>query len=85
MVIDVLKRYLNKKYGDEEWVEAYANQQIYLNRKLVQQSDVSLKEMQQDVADFLRQFEAVQSTNTAYNLQYKDYSVTGNVPTSISV
>jgi predicted AlkP superfamily pyrophosphatase or phosphodiesterase len=74
VVIDVLNRYLDNKYGNEEWVKAYANQQVYLNRELVQESETTLNEMQQEVADFLLQFEAVQSTNTAFNFQHKDYS-----------
>lgn len=73
-VIDVLDRYLNGKYGEGEWVEAYANQQVYLNHDLVRDKELSLKKLQNEVADFLLQFKAVTSTNTAYNFQYKDYA-----------
>ncbi|MCW9707090.1 alkaline phosphatase PafA [Fodinibius salsisoli] len=74
VVIDVLGRYLDNTYGQADWIEAYANQQVYLNHELLQENEIDLKSMQRDVADFLRQFEAVQSTNTAYNFQYKNYS-----------
>lgn len=73
-VIDVLKGYLNRRYGEGEWVEAYANQQVYLDHDLVNRNGVSLKELQKEVAEFLLQFKAVNSTNTAYNYRTKGYS-----------
>ncbi|SHE62134.1 Type I phosphodiesterase / nucleotide pyrophosphatase [Fodinibius roseus] len=73
-VIEVLERYLDGKYGEGEWVEAYANQQVYLNRELVRSRKHLLKKMQQEIADFLLQFKAVASTNTAYNFRNKYYA-----------
>lgn len=72
-VMEVLERYLNNQYGEGEWIEAYANQQVYLNRDLISSEGISLQDIQDDVADFLLQFTAVTSTNTSHNLQYKDY------------
>lgn len=72
--LEALEAYLHKQYGPGEWVESYANQQVYLNRDLVVREEIELKAIQLDAAHFLRQFEGVQSTNTAYNYQYKDYS-----------
>lgn len=73
-VIEVLEKYMAKTYGDGEWIEAYTNQQVYLDRDLIQRKELSLKQVQDDIANFLLQFDAVKSTNTAHNLQYKDYS-----------
>lgn len=68
-----LSDYLNAAYGDGKWVEHYINQQVYLNRELVEEQDVSLADMQKDAANFLRGLDGVQSTNTATNFEYKDY------------
>ncbi|SMO55203.1 Type I phosphodiesterase / nucleotide pyrophosphatase [Fodinibius sediminis] len=72
-VLDLLDQYLVEQYGKAEWIEAYANQQIYLDRDLIRRRELSLREMQNDIAAFLLQFEAVASTNTASNFQYNDY------------
>lgn len=66
--------YLSEEYGDKEWIVDYRNQQVYLNRELIREEDLSLRDMQDDAASFLRQFEKVKSTNTAHNFQYFNYS-----------
>lgn len=73
IVVEELSAFLRKEFGDEEWIEDYTNQQIYLDRDLVEQNGLSLKFVQEKAADFLLQFEGVKSTNTAYNFQYKSY------------
>lgn len=73
-VLEELSQYLKKNYGEADWIESYANQQVYLDRKLVANEGLSLKKLQMDVADFLLQFKGVKSTNTAHNFQYRTYS-----------
>jgi hypothetical protein len=72
--IDSLKSYLNEVYGEAEWVEAYTNQQVYLDRELLAQEGISIDAMQFDAAEFLRRFDGVLSTNTAYNFVNEGYS-----------
>lgn len=72
-VVDELSDYLSDTYGDEDWVENYTNQQIYLDRDLVKEEGESLEEMQKKTADFLLDFEGVLSTNTAENFKSKNY------------
>lgn len=69
-----LSDFLKKEYGDADWIESYTNQQVYLDRDLLAQKGISLKEMQNKAADFLLKFEGVLATNTAYNFVNKDYS-----------
>lgn len=69
-----LTEYLADKYGEEKWIRAMANQQIYLDRELVREKGISLKEMQEDVAEFLLQFDGVLSTNTANNFRNRQFS-----------
>lgn len=71
--VDELSEFLATEFGDEDWIEDYTNQQVYLDRNLVEENGFSLKVVQQKAADFLLQFEGVKSTNTAHNYQYKNY------------
>jgi len=73
--VEELSDFLNRKYGSENWIRAYINQQIYLNRQLIAEKGLSLRQLQQESADFLLQFKGVLSTNTAYNFMNKEYSV----------
>lgn len=72
--IDSLQAYLNERYGKGNWVEAYRNQQVYLDRDLIESEDESLVEIQKAAARFLLQFKGVASTNTAHNLETESYS-----------
>jgi len=57
--IALLKSYLNATYGKGDWVKMYYNQQIYLNKSLIEDSKLNITEVQQKVADFMVQFEGV--------------------------
>ncbi|MDZ7717070.1 MAG: alkaline phosphatase PafA [Balneolaceae bacterium] len=72
--IDSLKSFLNEAYGEGDWVEAYTNQQVYMNRILIASEGSWLEDVQYDAAEFLLNFEGVLSTNTASNFKMKDYS-----------
>ena len=74
MAFDSLQTHLKNAYGDESWIATYRNQQVYLNRELIAQKDVSLQQIQQRAAQFLKRFEGVISTNTAYNFETKAYT-----------
>lgn len=70
----LLKSYLNAYYGKGDWVLKYDNQQIFLNRNLIEDSKLSLNEFQNKVADFISQFNGVASCYTASTLQDNSYS-----------
>lgn len=71
---DSLKRYLNTQYGPGEWVEAYSNQQVYLNHTLIQSKKMNLPEIQQKVADYLLQTNGVMRTTTATALNQANWT-----------
>ena len=71
--VNELTKFLNAELGDNSWIEDYTNQQVYLDRDLIDQNGLSLEVVQQKAADFLLQFEGVKSTNTAHNYQYESY------------
>lgn len=69
-----LQNYLIEKYGNENWIRGLANQQIYLDRDLIQQKkNINLNDIQEDIADYLLQFEGVLSTNTASDFMQERY------------
>lgn len=72
--ISLLKSYLKALYGHGEWVVGYMNQQIYLNRTLIEDSKLSLIEMQNKTAQFMVQFSGVMNAVTATSLQNGNFT-----------
>ncbi|MBN2683364.1 MAG: alkaline phosphatase family protein [Bacteroidales bacterium] len=71
--VALLKSYLNALYGEGDWVSAYINQQVYLNRQLIESAKLSLEEVQKKVALFLVQYSGVANTITASDLQSNNF------------
>ena len=65
----ILKSYLNAVYGEGEWIKYYGDQQIYLNRNLIEDSKLSLADVQTKVAQFLLQVTGVANVLTSTSLQ----------------
>ena len=61
----LLNTYLMALYGQGQWVEGYSAKNIFLNRRLIEESKFNLYEMQQVCADFMVEFEGVRSAYTA--------------------
>lgn len=57
--ISLLKVNLMSLYGNGDWVIGYYNNQIYLNRDLIQQRGQDLNEFRKESADFLRRMTGV--------------------------
>jgi arylsulfatase A-like enzyme len=68
MVKDSVESFLNKQYGKGAWVERYINQQIYLNRKLIDSKKLTLADVQQRVAEYVVRLAMVDRAVTATNL-----------------
>ena len=60
----LLNMYLMAKYGQEQWVEYFYNNQIFLNRKLIEKKGLDLEEFQNKAAEFVVQFTGVQDVTT---------------------
>ncbi len=65
----LLASYLNAVYGQGKWIIGYHDKQIYLNRKLIEDSNLNLADFQQKVANFMLEFSGVANSTTAHNLQ----------------
>ena len=72
--ISLLKSYLNAIYGRGEWVTFYYAQQIYLNHQLIEDSNLSLEDVQDRVARFMVQINGVSNALQAYVLQQNHFT-----------
>jgi predicted AlkP superfamily pyrophosphatase or phosphodiesterase len=70
----LLSSYLNVLYGKGEWIKLYKNQQIYLNQNLIEDSKLSLEQVQTTVANFMVQFTGVANAVTASDLQSSNFT-----------
>jgi len=57
----LVSTYLMALYGHERWVDGGYGQSIFLNRTLIEQKKMSLPTIQRQVANFLMEFEGVQT------------------------
>lgn len=73
-MIDSLKTFLNITLGNGNWISSYINQQVYLNRELIAQKNISLKEIQEKIATYLLRFEGVANTYTSYQLNGSSFN-----------
>ncbi|MCP9611459.1 alkaline phosphatase family protein [Coprobacter tertius] len=62
----LLNMYLMAIYGQGDWVEGYYNRQIFLNRKLITDQQISLDDIQLKAAEFLIQMTGVQDVITSH-------------------
>lgn len=72
--IALLKSYLNASYGKGDWVKLYYNQQIYLNRLLIEDSKLDLEDFQQKVVDFMIQFDGIANAVTSTTLMRSEFN-----------
>ncbi|MGL5788203.1 MAG: alkaline phosphatase family protein [Bacteroidales bacterium] len=68
--VSLLNMYLMAIYGQGEWVNGYHNNQVFLNRRLIEDKQIDLKEIQTKSAEFLVQMTGVQDVVTAHTLQH---------------
>jgi len=69
-----LETHLNFKYGEGSWIQNFDDEQLYLNRDLIIEKGIQLKNIQQDAADFLVNLEGISSALTAYHMQSIQYN-----------
>lgn len=70
----LLGSYLKAIYGQGNWVTAYYEKQIYLNRRLIEDSNLKLADFQQKIADFMLEFSGVSNTITGSTLQSSNFT-----------
>ncbi len=67
--IALLNMYLMNLYGQQSnWVTGYYNNQIFFNRKAIENAKISLPEIQHKAAEFVHEFSGVQHVTTGSSL-----------------
>lgn len=61
----MMNSFLSTQFGYGDWITHYQNRQLYLNRKLIYEKSLSLKEIQDKCASFALQFKGVFSALTS--------------------
>ena len=70
----LLGSYLNITYGVGNWVLGYHEKQLFLNRRLIEDSNLNLWDVQDRVADFMLQFTGVANAATGHTLQSANFT-----------
>ena len=60
----LLNLYLMALYGQKNWIQGYYNNQIYLNRKAIEDENLDLAAFQNKAAEFLSEFSGVARVTT---------------------
>ncbi len=72
----LLNMYLMAVYGREQWIKKYYNNQIFFDRKLIEDKNISLKEFQEKAAEFLVQSAGIQDVITSDQMLHGAYNHT---------
>ena len=73
--VALLNMYMMAIYGQQtNWVTGYYNNQIYLNRKAIEDAKLDLAEVQNKAAAFLKEFSGVQHVTTDNSLVFGDWN-----------
>ncbi len=72
----LLEGYLRAIYGEGNWILDFSNNQIYLNRTLIEDSQISLGEFQDNVANFIINSRGISNAITAHNMS-NNYFLSG--------
>ena len=65
----LLESYLKAIYGEGDWIRDFSNHQVYLNRTLIEDSQLSIVEVRNSVASFIMNSKGVAYAITANNLE----------------
>jgi len=67
--IALLTSFLNITYGENRWIEHYADLQVYLDHDLIKDQKLNLDEIRNVSSSFINQFEGVQLSLTSHQLE----------------
>ncbi|HPF50709.1 MAG TPA: alkaline phosphatase family protein [Draconibacterium sp.] len=67
--IALLTLFLNQTYGDANWIEHYSDLQVFLDHDLIKQKGLDLNGVREAASEFVNQFEGVQLSMPAFQLE----------------
>ncbi len=65
----ILNSYLMAVYGQGRWIDGYYARQLYFNKKLIEDNNIKLEDIEEFTAQFLLEFEGVHSAYSSRALQ----------------
>lgn len=71
--LQLLRSYLNAVYGQGDWVKGLFENQIFLNRALIESANISLEDIQKKVARFMVQFAGIASAVPSSAFEMSDF------------
>lgn len=72
--LQLLRSYLNAVYGQGDWVKGFFDNQIFLNRALIEDAHIDLEEIQKKVARFMVQFSGIATAVPSSAFEMSDFS-----------
>jgi hypothetical protein len=72
--LQLLRSYLNAVYGQGDWVKGFFDNQIYLNRSLIEDANIDLEDIQRKVARFMIQFSGIGTAVPSWAFEISDFS-----------
>jgi predicted AlkP superfamily pyrophosphatase or phosphodiesterase len=72
--LQLLRSYLNAIYGQGDWVKGLYENQIFLNRALIEDADINLEDIQKKVARFMVQFSGIASAVPCSAFEMSDFT-----------
>ncbi len=69
-----LKGFTRQHYGEGDWILNTSNDQIFLNRTLIEEKGLELEKVQRDIADFVLRFDGIKEAYTASDLKRLEYT-----------
>lgn len=69
-----INEFLNKKYGEANWITYTINNQIYLNHQTCIGKNISIEEIQSKIAELILPMEGVASVITASEIRRTDFT-----------
>jgi hypothetical protein len=72
--LQLLRSYLNAIYGQGDWVKGFFDNQIFLNRGLIEDANLSLEDIQKKVARFMVQFSGIATAVPTSAFEMSDFA-----------
>lgn len=69
-MLALVKSYLKALYGDGDWILDFNNSQIFLNKSLIEDSQISINEMSDKIIDFILNSAGIANAISAYQFEH---------------
>ena len=67
--VAILNSFLMAVYGQGRWIDGYYARQLYFNKKLIEEKNIKMEDIEEFTAQFLLEFEGVHSAYSSRSLQ----------------